>query len=75
MSTATKGAIIAFTRALANQIVGKTGIRVNAVAPGYVLFLTLSPSNRLTHSLLRSYRNHLAFGLLDVQQGEHQSSS
>ncbi|KAL9938477.1 hypothetical protein V8E36_003100 [Tilletia maclaganii] len=32
--TATKGAIIAFTRALSNQIVGRLGIRVNAVAPG-----------------------------------------
>ncbi|KAA1467956.1 NAD-P-binding protein [Dentipellis sp. KUC8613] len=32
--TATKGAIIGFMRALSNQIVGKRGIRVNAVAPG-----------------------------------------
>jgi len=32
--TATKGAIIAFVRALNNQIVGSKGIRVNAVAPG-----------------------------------------
>jgi len=31
--TATKGAIVAFTRGLANQLVGK-GIRVNAVCPG-----------------------------------------
>ena len=31
--TSTKGAIVAFTRALSNQIVGK-GIRVNAVCPG-----------------------------------------
>jgi NAD(P)-dependent dehydrogenase (short-subunit alcohol dehydrogenase family) len=33
--TATKGAIIAFTRGLSNQYVSK-GIRVNAVAPGPV---------------------------------------
>ena len=33
--TATKGAIVSFTRALSNQIAGK-GIRVNAVAPGPV---------------------------------------
>ncbi|MBS0856180.1 MULTISPECIES: SDR family oxidoreductase [unclassified Tatumella] len=33
--TATKGAIVSFTRALSNQIVSK-GIRVNAVAPGPV---------------------------------------
>ncbi|SEI02748.1 Enoyl-(Acyl carrier protein) reductase, partial [Halobacillus karajensis] len=33
--TATKGAIVGFTRALANNLVDK-GIRVNAVAPGRV---------------------------------------
>jgi len=33
--SSTKGGIIAFTRALSNQIIGK-GIRVNAVAPGPV---------------------------------------
>lgn len=33
--TSTKGAIVAFTRGLSNQFVGK-GIRVNAVAPGPV---------------------------------------
>ncbi|BBG30969.1 short-chain dehydrogenase/reductase SDR [Zymobacter palmae] len=33
--SATKGAIISFTRSLSNQVVGK-GIRVNAVAPGPV---------------------------------------
>ena len=33
--TATKGAIVSFTRALSNQIVSK-GIRINAVAPGPV---------------------------------------
>lgn len=32
--TATKGAIIAFMRALSNQVVGEKGIRCNAVAPG-----------------------------------------
>ncbi|ORY86955.1 hypothetical protein BCR37DRAFT_132947 [Protomyces lactucae-debilis] len=34
--TATKGAVISFTRALANMLVGK-GIRANAVAPGPIL--------------------------------------
>lgn len=33
--TSTKGAIVAFTRGLSNQFVGK-GIRVNAIAPGPV---------------------------------------
>lgn len=33
--TSTKGAIVAFTRGLSNQYVGR-GIRVNAVAPGPV---------------------------------------
>jgi len=32
--TSTKGAIVAFTRALSNQIVKERGIRVNAVCPG-----------------------------------------
>lgn len=32
--TATKGAMIAFMRALSNQVVGDKGIRCNAVAPG-----------------------------------------
>lgn len=32
--SSTKGAIVSFTRALSMNIVGKTGIRVNAVAPG-----------------------------------------
>lgn len=32
--TATKGAIVAFMRALSNQVVGDKGIRCNAVAPG-----------------------------------------
>jgi len=35
--TATKGAILAFTRALSQQIAGERGIRVNAVAPGPIL--------------------------------------
>ncbi|GAA5872035.1 hypothetical protein JCM1840_004776 [Sporobolomyces johnsonii] len=35
--TSTKGAIVSFTRGLSNQIVEKTGIRVNAVAPGPIL--------------------------------------
>ncbi|KAK0554751.1 hypothetical protein OC846_000565 [Tilletia horrida] len=32
--TATKGAIVAFTRALSNNVAGRLGINVNAVAPG-----------------------------------------
>jgi len=32
--TATKGAMVAFARALSNSIVEKTGVRVNVVAPG-----------------------------------------
>ncbi|KAL0255494.1 hypothetical protein I308_100298 [Cryptococcus tetragattii IND107] len=32
--TATKGAIVGFSRALSNQIVGERGIRVNCVCPG-----------------------------------------
>lgn len=32
--TATKGAIVAFMRAISNQVVGEKGIRCNAVAPG-----------------------------------------
>lgn len=32
--TATKGAIVGFSRALSNQIVGEKGIRVNCVCPG-----------------------------------------
>ncbi|GAA6019146.1 hypothetical protein JCM11491_002863 [Sporobolomyces phaffii] len=35
--TSTKGAIVSFARGLSNQIVGKTGIRVNCVAPGPIL--------------------------------------
>lgn len=41
--TATKAAIVGFTRALANNIVGK-GIRVNAVAPGRI-WTPLIPSS------------------------------
>ncbi|GAA6028591.1 hypothetical protein JCM8097_007299 [Rhodosporidiobolus ruineniae] len=35
--TSTKGSIVAFTRGLSNQIVGKHGIRVNAIAPGPIM--------------------------------------
>lgn len=35
--SSTKGAILAFTRSLSQQIVGSRGIRVNAVAPGPIL--------------------------------------
>lgn len=41
--SATKGAIVAFTRALANQIMEK-GIRVNSVAPGPV-YTPLQPAS------------------------------
>lgn len=43
--SSTKGAIVSFTRALASQIGAKTGIRVNAVAPGPVL-TPLQPASR-----------------------------
>jgi len=42
--SSTKGAIVSFTRALANQLAPK-GIRVNAVAPGPVL-TALQPATR-----------------------------
>lgn len=42
--SATKGAIVAFTRSLAKQLVPK-GIRVNAVAPGPV-HTPLQPASR-----------------------------
>lgn len=34
VDTSTKGAIVAFTRGLSNQIVGEKQIRVNSIAPG-----------------------------------------
>lgn len=45
--TATKGAIISFTRALSSQVVGR-GIRVNAVAPGPV-WTPLQPATLGAH--------------------------
>ncbi|GAA6015843.1 hypothetical protein JCM10207_008815 [Rhodosporidiobolus poonsookiae] len=48
--TSTKGAIVSFTRALSNQIVGKTGIRVNAVAPGAII-TPLVPATFSTENL------------------------
>ncbi|KAA0018881.1 SDR family oxidoreductase [Salinicola corii] len=45
--TATKGAIVSFTRALSNQVVGR-GIRVNAVAPGPV-WTPLQPATLGAH--------------------------
>ncbi|ROO31396.1 SDR family oxidoreductase [Salinisphaera japonica] len=45
--SATKGAIIAFTRSLSNQVVGR-GIRVNAVAPGPV-WTPLQPATLGAH--------------------------
>ncbi|RJS91834.1 SDR family oxidoreductase [Salinisphaera sp. Q1T1-3] len=45
--TATKGAIISFTRSLSNQVVGR-GIRVNAVAPGPV-WTPLQPATLGAH--------------------------
>ena len=46
--TATKGAIVSFTRALSNQVVAK-GIRVNAVAPGPV-WTPLQPATLGNHN-------------------------
>ena len=48
--SSTKGAIVAFTRALSNQIVGKRSIRVNAVAPGPV-WAPLPPATMGNESL------------------------
>ncbi|WP_106419163.1 SDR family oxidoreductase [Salinicola tamaricis] len=45
--SATKGAIISFTRALSNQVVGR-GLRVNAVAPGPV-WTPLQPATLGAH--------------------------
>jgi len=45
--SATKGAIVSFTRALSNQVVGK-GIRVNCVAPGPV-WTPLQPATLGAH--------------------------
>ncbi|MFI0472876.1 SDR family oxidoreductase [Halomonas sp. HMF6819] len=45
--TATKGAIVSFTRSLSNQVVGR-GIRVNAVAPGPV-WTPLQPATLGAH--------------------------
>lgn len=47
--TSTKGAIIAFTRGLSNQLVGK-GIRVNAVCPGPI-WTPLIPSTMSKESM------------------------
>lgn len=47
--TSTKGAIVAFTRALSNQVVGE-GIRVNAIAPGPIwtpLVVSTMPKEKL----------------------------
>ncbi|KAI0673395.1 NAD-P-binding protein [Trametes maxima] len=48
--TATKGAMIGFMRALSNQIVGKRGIRCNAVAPGPI-WTPLIPATMTEKSL------------------------
>lgn len=45
--SATKGAVVAFTRSLSNQVVGR-GIRVNAVAPGPV-WTPLQPATLGAH--------------------------
>ncbi|WP_245392543.1 SDR family oxidoreductase [Salinicola halimionae] len=45
--TATKGAIVSFTRSLSNQVVGR-GIRVNAIAPGPV-WTPLQPATLGAH--------------------------
>ncbi|KAK6910699.1 hypothetical protein I203_104731 [Kwoniella mangroviensis CBS 8507] len=48
--TATKGAIVGFTRALSNQIVKEKGIRVNAVCPGPI-WTPLIPATMTKESL------------------------
>jgi len=51
--TATKGAIMAFMRALSNQVVGEKGIRCNAVAPGPI-WTPLIPAT-MTEDSIKSF--------------------
>ncbi|OCF30867.1 glucose and ribitol dehydrogenase [Kwoniella heveanensis CBS 569] len=58
--TATKGAIVGFTRALSNQIVKEKGIRVNAVCPGPI-WTPLIPAT-MTKESLESFGPSTAIG-------------
>jgi len=58
--TATKGAIIAFMRALSNQIVGDKGIRCNCVAPGPI-WTPLIPAT-MTEESIKTFGTSVPMG-------------
>ncbi|EIW67403.1 hypothetical protein TREMEDRAFT_74572 [Tremella mesenterica DSM 1558] len=58
--TATKGAIVGFTRALSNQIVKEKGVRVNAVCPGPIWTPLVSAT--MTKESLESFGLTTAIG-------------
>lgn len=58
--SATKGAIVAFTRSLSEQLVSK-GIRVNAVAPGPI-WTPLNPSGGASPEKLKSFGKNTPMG-------------
>lgn len=58
--SATKGAIVAFTRSLSEQLVSK-GIRVNAVAPGPI-WTPLNPSGGASPDKLKSFGKNTPMG-------------
>jgi NAD(P)-dependent dehydrogenase (short-subunit alcohol dehydrogenase family) len=58
--SATKGAIVSFTKALAGQLAPK-GIRVNAVAPGPVSTRSLDWADGITSQDIYGYRFTLPY--------------
>ncbi|ORY35340.1 hypothetical protein BCR39DRAFT_508879 [Naematelia encephala] len=58
--TATKGAIVGFTRALSNQIVKEKGVRVNAVCPGPIWTPLVAAT--MTEESLKSFGPTTAIG-------------
>ncbi len=53
---ASKGAIVAMTRALAREL-GPSGIRVNAVAPGYMLHESTAPGDGGRNEVVKTLRS------------------